>query len=330
MADSASPHAGHGLDALVGFVDDPADATDAVRAQVADCPECASLVADLRLLAGATATLAVPVRPRDFRLSPEDAARLTATSREPLAVSGRLGFDMTTPALDHATHDPLLIAAHLDDTLAARETVRVHDWLSGCSSCATLRADLAALAVATRTLSTPPRPRDFSLTTADAERARPRGWRRALAAFASPRDTFARPLAVGLTTLGLAGLVIANIPATSLFGSAGATSSQAEMSTDVAAPWTLAPVAGAVASPKADTAGELAPEATYGDRSGAAITDGGGQSGRDTAKGSRLDESFAADGPGAPSILVMVSGALLIMGLALALLRWWARRLGDG
>ena len=329
MADHPSSHGDHDPEGLAPFVDDPADATDAVRAQVADCPECAVLVADLRLLAEATAALAVLVRPRDFRLSPDDAARLTQTASEPGAVSGRLGFDMTTPAPDHATHDPMLIAAHLGGTLAARDTVRVHDWLTGCTACATLRADLAALAVATRTLSTPPRPRDFSLTTADAERARPRGWRRALAAFASPRGTFTRPLAVGLTTLGLAGLVIANIPATSLFGGVtGAARSQAEMSMDFAAPAARAPVAGAAASSEADTAGELAPEATYGDRS--VIANGGAPSGRDSAKGSALDESLGGDLAAGPSFLVLASTALLLTGLALALLRWGARRLGDG
>ena len=38
------------------------------------------------------------------------------------------------------------------------------------------------------------------------------GWRRFVAAFGSPRDVFSRPLAVGLTTLGLAGLLLASAP----------------------------------------------------------------------------------------------------------------------
>jgi len=40
---------------------------------VAGCPDCALLVSDLRAIADATATLPVPPRRRDFRLSPEAA-----------------------------------------------------------------------------------------------------------------------------------------------------------------------------------------------------------------------------------------------------------------
>ena len=381
MADRAAAHvdhaghADHDLDALAGFVDDPAavtaanDASDVIRAQALDCPECAALVADLRVLASATAALAVPARTRDFRLSPEDAARLTPTSgaAEPVAVAGRLGFDMTTPAPDHATHDPLLIAAHMDSTLDARDTERVQDWLAACSACATLRSDFEALAIATRMLPTPPRPRDFRLTASDAERARGRGWawRRALAAFGSPRASFTRPLAVGLTTMGLAGLLIANVPSVALFGSsAGAapSASQTEMSTDVAAPALLAPAASAAAAPGAagaagspeaiqgtsaspgtDIAGEAAPGASAASRdayanSGASPDSGstgsesagGASTGGDSAKGTAPDETLASEPVGGPSFLVLVSAALLLTGLALAFLRWWAGRLSDG
>ena len=374
MADSAVSHAGHGghtdhdLDALAGFVDDPRavtaanDATDPIRAQVAGCPECAALVSDLRVLASATAELAVPARTRDFRLSAEDAVHLMATSRtaEPVGASGRLGFDMTTPALDHATHDRLLIAADLDGTLDARDTGRVQEWLAACSACATLRSDFETLAVATRMLPTPPRPRDFSLTESDAERVRGRSWglRRALAAFDSPRASFTRPLAVGLTTMGLAGLLIANIPSVALFGAAGAApmAAQTEMSTDVAAPALLAPAASAVpaagaagaagspaaiqgpaASPETDTAGEAAPGASAASRdayanSGAATgseSTGSGSAGSDSAKGSAPYESPGSDPVGGPSFLVLASAALLLTGLALAFLRWWARRLSN-
>ena len=61
-------------------------------------------------------------------------------------------------------------------------------------------------------MPTPSRPRDYYLTPADAARLRPVGWRRWVAAFASPRDLVSRPLAIGLTTLGLAGLLVAGAP----------------------------------------------------------------------------------------------------------------------
>jgi anti-sigma factor RsiW len=254
---------------------------------------------------------------------------------------------MTTPAPDHATHDPLLIAADLDGTLDARDTGRVQDWLAACSTCATLRSDFETLAVATRMLPTPPRPRDFSLTESDAERVRGRSWglRRALAAFDSPRASFTRPLAVGLTTMGLAGLLIANIPSVALFGAAGAApmAAQIEMSTDVAAPALLAPAASAVpaagapgspaaipgtaASPEADIAGEVAPGASAASRD--AYANSGASPGGDSAKATATDEYSGSDPVGGPAFLVLASVALLLSGLSLALLRWWARRLSD-
>ena len=48
----------------------------AARTLVAECPACATLLADLRAIIQATATLPAPRRPRDFRLTEADAARL--------------------------------------------------------------------------------------------------------------------------------------------------------------------------------------------------------------------------------------------------------------
>ena len=69
---------------------------------------------------------------------------------------------------------------------------------------------------AQRALPTPSRPRDFHLTPAEARRLRPGGFRAVLAAIGSTRDAFSKPLAVGLTTLGLVGLLVGTMPS---FGS---------------------------------------------------------------------------------------------------------------
>ena len=80
-----------------------------------------------------------------------------------------------------------------------------------------------ALAAAVPTAALPARPRDYTLSDADAARLRPAGWRRWLAAIGTSRDAVTRPLAVGLTTLGLAGLLVATVPgALPSAGSAGA------------------------------------------------------------------------------------------------------------
>ena len=89
--------------------------------------------------------------------------------------------------------------------------------------------DLVAIRTATVTLPTPPRVDDYQLTPEDAARLRPGGWRRLVAAIGSSRAAFTRPLGVGLTTLGLAGLLVATVPSvltgtTALGPTAGAAS----------------------------------------------------------------------------------------------------------
>jgi hypothetical protein len=74
-------------------------------------------------------------------------------------------------------------------------------------------------------LPVPARTRDFTLTTSDAARLRGSRWRRLIAAIGSSRDVFSRPLAIGLTTLGVAGLLVASVPMP--FGAGGATAERA-------------------------------------------------------------------------------------------------------
>jgi len=74
-----APHASHDLFVIAAAADRAADATarSAAEAQMRDCAECAALFADLQALSGGLAALPreLPV-PRDFRLSPEQAAAL--------------------------------------------------------------------------------------------------------------------------------------------------------------------------------------------------------------------------------------------------------------
>ncbi len=203
-------HEDHDLALVVAYADDELGGDDAAAALtlVETCPRCASLVTDLRSLSAADRAIATPPRPRDFRLTPADAARLTAAGPEPDVAAGRLTGAMTDLSPAHGTHDPLLIAAAADGSLEDADRTRVDDWLAGCSPCAELRADLVAIAAANRAMPTPPRPRDFQLTPADAQRATGRGWRGFVARIGTARDGFSRPLAAGLTALGLAGLLL--------------------------------------------------------------------------------------------------------------------------
>jgi len=121
--------------------------------------------------------------------------------------------DVVTLTAAHGGHDRLLIAATVGrGAQAVAPPSLAQALLAACTECARLHADLFALALALPIATTPARPRDFTLTAADAERLRPRGLRRWLALIGTSRDTITRPLAIGFTTLGLAGLLVATVP----------------------------------------------------------------------------------------------------------------------
>jgi len=114
----------------------------------------------------------------------------------------------------------MLIAALAAGDLTGSERERAIALTRSCAECATLHDDLLALARATAAAPPPIaiRPRDFTLTPADAARLRPAGWRRLVGAVSSWRSVASRPLGVGLATLGLVGLLVGNISLS--FGSA--------------------------------------------------------------------------------------------------------------
>lgn len=244
---------------------------------------------------------------------------------------------------DHAAHDLLLVAE------AADRGGRLPHGLADCQECATLHDDLLAIAAATGTAATPSRPRDFALTETDAQRLRAPAWRRWLSGIGTPRDTLTRPLAIGLTTLGLAGLLMATLPAT--FPGLGSSASQETLSA------VGGPVGGAAAASAAPAAPSMAPlEAPAAEGApevaGAAPSEVAAPatdqqqlaSGRDTSGGqedaqrSSTTDAEAQTDPGLaitaesgpPSPLLVIAAACLLVGLGLFGLRWSVRRLGDG
>ena len=242
-----------------------------------------------------------------------------------------------TPA-GHVAHDPTLIAAFAgrDPGLLGSELDRARALLETCDSCTDLFADLSAIAAAVPTAALPARPRSYTLTAADAARLRPGGWRRFLQTVGSARDGVTLPMALGLTTLGIAGLLVTTIP--NLFGAAsGAAPQDMTLSAVGAAIPSAAP-----AGPDVQGAAEYATGAAPSGAAPSVDGEGGVFSGRDdgdTAKASeaaRLEaNSDTADAPirddaTGRSVLVVLAGVLLILGLGLFGLRWSARRFGDG
>jgi hypothetical protein len=266
---------------------------------------------------------------------------------------------------DHALHDPVWMAAlaSRDPDLSESERTRAEAALQSCGPCADLFAELVAVSAAIPAAATPARPRDYTLTAADAARLRPHGLRRWLSAIGSVRDGITFPLAMGLTTMGIAGLLVATVPA-ALSGMGGASSAAApETLSTVGAP-VPAPEA-AASAPAAAASAAPASAVAYGPAASAAATaalgdgqsrdlyasdtpppdsettgDGGVFSGDDGDAASqaaqRQDaaemarEAAIRDDTSGRSALFVLGTALLIAGLGLFALRWTNRRLGDG
>lgn len=254
----------------------------------------------------------------------------------------------------HAGHDLSIVAA-----LAARaadvdaaETATARAQVASCPACADALADFTALQTALPATATPRRPRDFSLSPADAQRLHRSGWRRFLTYFGSPRDGFSRPLAIGLTTLGLAGVLLASIPSATLMGGSGAAPANEAAPIQQAAPAPgvggAAPASAASAAPASAASASAPMPAVAGSVTDRTSLEAAGLASAAPSAPSASTDSHVFTG-GNPdevvpditggvdmalrddasgfSVLFVVGGALLIAGLGLFALRWSARRI---
>lgn len=233
--------------------------------------------------------------------------------------------ESTTPSPDHASHDETLVASlvarPLDLEPAASAAARAS--VERCDACRALHDDLVALALALPATSTPTRPRDFTLTDGDAARLRRSGWRGFLRRIGSARDTLTRPLAMGLTTMGIVGMLVASVPGAMTTGAASAPVDDAARATAIAqeAP---AP-GGSLEQVEIDE-----PALPAGDGNlfeGAGDAGGGAGEGEGTIAAPAPEELAVRDDPTGLSVLFVLAGAMTIAGFGLFALRWSARRL---
>jgi hypothetical protein len=230
--------------------------------------------------------------------------------------------DSLQPAIstEHAQHDLTLVAALAarDADLAPGEVTQARAQVASCADCTDLLADLAAIASAVPTAAFPARPRNYTLTAADAARLRPAGWKRFFKAIGSARDGVTLPLAMGLTTLGMAGLLVATLP------SVGGPSQEAAPA-PVGAAASAAPAAGQ----GQETLAMSADPEQSGDAEGGVFTGGdeGDAAPSPIERSSAFEDIAIRDDASGLSVLIVVAGALLILGLGLFALRWSARRL---
>ena len=239
----------------------------------------------------------------------------------------------------HRRHDTLLVAANAAGDLSGQEAAAATTQIAGCPDCATLDADLRALAASVRTLPAAAHaPRDYRLTAEQAARLRGGSWwRRAARALSAPRGV-GRPFATAFTTLGLVGLLLGSLPAGALPLFSGG-SSGARLSAESAQ--SAEPSKAPEANPT-DARGMFGPAvegspAHYGDE-----TDKGDDAGTIGAgAGAPSDAPGVSEAPpAAPDLtfsdrqslsqvspLIALSSLFLLIGLSLFALRRLARRL---
>jgi hypothetical protein len=270
---------------------------------------------------------------------------------------------MNEASRPHDRHDRHLVAALAADDLEPIVRIEAETLVASCHDCADLLADLRLIALATSALPDVPRTRDFRITAADAARLGPSGWRAFLDALGGARASFSRPLAVGLTTIGLVGLLATTIPG-ALGGLGGSAASLPEggqygnpvpaFGSDSAAgaspaaspaPLAVSSAAASVAdigngaeasgSPRASlplgfqAAGS--PSGGPGGIPAPGTKDGigrgaGGQTGPSDDVTAR-DTQISGAGAAGPSLALIASLVCLVAGLGLFLLRWGVDRL---
>ncbi|HET9520590.1 MAG TPA: hypothetical protein VFO73_06075 [Candidatus Limnocylindrales bacterium] len=231
----------------------------------------------------------------------------------------------------HVQHDPLLVVALAAGDLAGADRNLAAAQLADCAECSTLHDDLLAVARATAALPAARRSRDFRLTPADAARLRPLGWRRFIAAFAGPRLAFTRQLGVGLTTLGLAGLLFTALPGFSLSMGGAAAAPSAAVVQELQTDQSFAAPSAADAHGQGSGAGlasqPAAAQASPGADEG---PNDGDTTGRTSASAPELGETLVGtDESPSPSPLLIGSVVALGIGLALLLARSIGRRMAN-
>lgn len=264
-------------------------------------------------------------------------------------------------ATAHARHDRDLVAALAarEPELAAPELGAARELVQRCTECRDLLADLVAVQAAVPTMATPPRPRDFTLSDADARRLRSRGWRAVLGFIGSARDGFSRPLAIGFTTIGMVALLVTALPSIPLGGSGGqrvlstvgnavpgAGAPAAASEAPASSPPRAAPAPAAQPAASASAALEYAASAAASQPASAAFDKANasaepyGTAGQRESVFSGEDEGstdqligdtnlLSVRDQGGLSLGIVIAGICLIIGLGLFALRWTSRRLGD-
>jgi anti-sigma factor RsiW len=212
---------------------------------------------------------------------------------------------------DHAGHDHQLIVAYACGDLGADEARDAGQLVEQCRRCAALDREIRLMSSLARQLAVPPRPRDFRLSAADAERLRGSAVRRLLRRIGGPGLASLQPLAGAALAIGLL-LVVTTAALPLFFAGAGGAAPAAQRELDVGAGGAQGGPESSLAPVAAPTEAPLAP----GGDEGKSVID-------TTTQATMIEEAPAAPGPD-PALLI--GAGLVALGGAVLIVRVIARR----
>jgi hypothetical protein len=264
---------------------------------------------------------------------------------------------------NHDRHDRFLVAALAAGDLEAKALTDAEELVASCSDCSELLTDLRSIAAATAALPLLPRSTDFRLSPETAERLGARGWRGFLVRLADSRFGFSRPLAVGLTTIGLVGVIAGSIPGAMGGASSGSAAFMPTVGNDSAASSERNGAAGAVAPPGSPVPGARQPLSSAltlslgspaptsvvpgptsvpgppspAERDGSSASPSGLYGGfvaaspppAKGAEGTSGNRLFSSSGTSGPPPLLVASLVVLLIGLGILAAQWAATRLTN-
>ena len=228
---------------------------------------------------------------------------------------------------DHAGHDRQLVVAFACGDLPAEDVQDARALIARCRRCAALVDEIVLISAATRRdLVAPARPRDFRLTSDDAERLRGNAVGRLLRRLGSPRLQVLQPLAGAAMAIGLVLMLATSVLPSFSFGTAGAAPAPAAVQGDTSRDTT-----GGEGATSGDTTGgaEIAPAspltAPAASPAAAASPDIAAYSETDASTKANVTELAATSSTSIDPVAPIGLG-LLVLGALLLLVRIVARR----
>lgn len=195
--------------------------------------------------------------------------------------------ELSPPDADHLSHDRLLVVRLNSDDVSRSERPAAEALVAACADCAALALDISLISRATASLPPSRRPRDFRLSSEQAQRARGSLLRRLMERLSAPNLGILQPMGAAAVAIGfvlvVVGMGLPSMGGASPAGDAGQHYSAAQpdstsaRETVLAAPAEGAPAVDTTDTPSAPAAGAVGSPGIGPDVEGTDLQPGGAE-----------------------------------------------------